>query len=108
VMGSETNRMASCVLCYRAFGDTGKLLDGNYLCPTCYAQRTARSSTPTGWLCPACGRGNAPRTATCPCKALKDVRTSADYLDPEAVYPPPPRKAVPENKTRSILRGPTP
>lgn len=21
-----------------------------------------------GWLCPACGRGNAPTTATCPCK----------------------------------------
>lgn len=22
----------------------------------------------SGWLCPACGRGNAPTTATCPCK----------------------------------------
>jgi hypothetical protein len=22
----------------------------------------------TGWLCPACGRGNAPTTPTCPCK----------------------------------------
>jgi len=21
-----------------------------------------------GWLCPACGRGNAPMTPTCPCK----------------------------------------
>lgn len=21
-----------------------------------------------GWLCPACGRGNAPMTATCPCR----------------------------------------
>jgi hypothetical protein len=22
----------------------------------------------TGWLCPACGRGNAPMNMTCPCK----------------------------------------
>ena len=22
----------------------------------------------TGWLCPACGRGNAPTNMTCPCK----------------------------------------
>jgi len=22
----------------------------------------------TGWLCPACGRGNAPLNMTCPCK----------------------------------------
>ena len=21
-----------------------------------------------GWICPACGRGNAPTSATCPCK----------------------------------------
>ena len=24
--------------------------------------------TPVGWLCPACGRGNAPTNMTCPCK----------------------------------------
>jgi len=23
---------------------------------------------PVGWLCPACGRGNAPTNMTCPCK----------------------------------------
>lgn len=23
-----------------------------------------------GWLCPRCGRGNAPLTATCPCMPL--------------------------------------
>ena len=31
-----------------------------------------------GWLCPACGRGNAPTLMTCPC-ADQRVRT-ADYL----------------------------
>lgn len=25
-------------------------------------------SLSNGWLCPACGRGNAPTSATCPCK----------------------------------------
>lgn len=25
------------------------------------------SSQSTGWLCPACGRGNAPTSAVCPC-----------------------------------------
>jgi len=35
--------------------------------------RTAIDTTPTpvvgiyGWICPLCGRGNAPFTSTCPC-----------------------------------------
>jgi hypothetical protein len=28
----------------------------------------------TGWLCPACGRGNAPLAQTCPCKGYGAVR----------------------------------
>lgn len=31
-------------------------------------------TAPVGWLCPACGGGNAPTTATCPC------RYGPDYL----------------------------
>jgi len=27
-----------------------------------------------GWLCPACGRGNAPLAQTCPCKGYGAVR----------------------------------
>jgi hypothetical protein len=32
----------------------------------CPAPVTPRPQT--GWLCPACGRGNAPMNMTCPCK----------------------------------------
>jgi hypothetical protein len=28
----------------------------------------------TGWLCPACGRGNAPLNMTCPCKPWPEMR----------------------------------
>ncbi len=28
----------------------------------------------TGWLCPACGRGNAPTNMTCPCKPWPEMR----------------------------------
>jgi hypothetical protein len=28
---------------------------------------TQLNSNPTGWLCPKCGRGNAPWSQTCPC-----------------------------------------
>lgn len=27
-----------------------------------------KSPIQTGWLCPACGRGNTPINMTCPCK----------------------------------------
>ena len=30
--------------------------------------------TPVGWLCPACGRGNAPTNMTCPCKPWPEMR----------------------------------
>jgi hypothetical protein len=30
--------------------------------------------TPVGWLCPACGRGNAPINMTCPCKPWPEMR----------------------------------
>jgi len=30
--------------------------------------------TPVGWLCPACGRGNAPINMTCPCKGWPEMR----------------------------------
>ena len=29
---------------------------------------TGGTAQQTGWLCPACGRGNAPINMTCPCK----------------------------------------
>jgi hypothetical protein len=28
----------------------------------------------TGWLCPACGRGNAPFVQRCPCKPWPEMR----------------------------------
>jgi hypothetical protein len=31
-------------------------------------QKPATMPTQYGWLCPACGRGNAPLAQTCPCK----------------------------------------
>ncbi len=30
----------------------------------------------TGWLCPACGRGNAPLNMTCPCKGWPKMEVS--------------------------------
>jgi hypothetical protein len=30
----------------------------------------------TGWLCPACGRGNAPTNMTCPCKPWPEMRVT--------------------------------
>ena len=36
--------------------------------PTTSANPPPYIPVPTGWLCPACGRGNAPTTPTCPCK----------------------------------------
>ena len=29
-----------------------------------------------GWLCPACGRGNAPMNMTCPCKPWTTMEVS--------------------------------
>jgi hypothetical protein len=29
-----------------------------------------------GWLCPACGRGNAPMNMTCPCKPWPTLEVS--------------------------------
>ena len=38
-------------------------------------QQPATTTTPvTGWLCPACGRGNAPTNMTCPCKGWPEMR----------------------------------
>ncbi len=45
---------------------------GHYL--WCSQVPTTRNNPPpsvpvrTGWLCPSCGRGNAPTNPTCPCK----------------------------------------
>ena len=38
----------------------------------CPALATAPAQT--GWLCPACGRGNAPINMTCPCKGWPEMR----------------------------------
>jgi hypothetical protein len=35
---------------------------------------TPSTSVQYGWLCPACGRGNAPLAQTCPCKGYGAVR----------------------------------
>jgi hypothetical protein len=45
-------------------------------CPVCNMQRgmipqpMVPGSWNYGWLCPRCGRGNAPSTSTCPCSPL--------------------------------------
>ena len=31
---------------------------------------------PMGWLCPACGRGNAPFNSTCPCKGYPKMEVT--------------------------------
>ena len=36
--------------------------------------KPATPITPIGWLCPACGRGNAPLNMTCPCKPWPEMR----------------------------------
>lgn len=36
-------------------------------CPTLHPPRQMYV-VHSGWLCPACGRGNAPTNMTCPCK----------------------------------------
>jgi hypothetical protein len=34
-----------------------------------------KATGPSGWLCPACGRGNSPYTSTCPCIPIPMVVT---------------------------------
>jgi len=33
---------------------------------------------PQGWVCPVCGRGNAPTTSTCPCYLNGNITTSQE------------------------------
>jgi len=45
------------------------LSDGSHATPGCECScHREIYTTNIGWLCPACGRGNAPTTSTCPCK----------------------------------------
>lgn len=66
----------------------GKELDSGDSADVCYPCRTKFSKPdtghsagscwfpsapiygPTGWICPVCGRGNAPGITICPCKPL--------------------------------------
>lgn len=51
----------------------------NTVCPICnqvYTPSTMghvcipKPITPSGWLCPACGRGNSPYSNICPCNPI--------------------------------------
>ena len=35
-----------------------------------------------GWICPVCGRGNAPFATTCPCKPIKyEVTCQSSFMN---------------------------
>lgn len=42
---------------------------------------TSKTSKPVqyGWICPVCGRGNAPFTSTCPCKPI-DLKITCNNI----------------------------
>lgn len=64
---ADSTSGGSCPYCYGPLNTAGQCND-----PVCRANRPVviPSCWPTGnygWICPVCGRGNAPGTATCPC-----------------------------------------
>lgn len=55
----------------------GERFHNAHVCPV--QNPTALPAIPplqTGWLCPACGRGNAPMNMTCPCKERERLKQS--------------------------------
>lgn len=52
-----------------------------------------------GWLCPACGRGNAPRNATCPCVGSVTVDARGARFDIRQTF----RDADPDRLVRDFI-----
>ena len=53
-----------CKNCGRSELTTGDV-DG--MCAECRLGQASKTYHNYGWICPVCGRGNAPYTSTCPC-----------------------------------------
>ena len=42
-----------------------------------YKESASKSFWITGWICPVCGRGNAPNTSTCMCKPILPIQINS-------------------------------
>lgn len=109
-MGSERR----CFTCRRRLDGTGDPEHAT-VCSSCEERWRIKCQppTPTGWLCPACGRGNAPSTGTCPCcgewrlsiegRRSNDIKTKGLEPMPESAKGEPQEMGNPHNDVWQIV-----
>jgi len=60
-----TTSYSNCVKCGKQLGSIYYTIDNQPWCSGCFVKS---QQLPTGWVCPRCGRVNAPHIDQCPCR----------------------------------------
>lgn len=61
-----------CSKCGKQLGGIYYTIDDQPWCSECYLRFQQSVNLPSGWVCPKCGRVNAPHINQCPCSLAEE------------------------------------